>query len=799
MLDINTVAASFGAGKTTLIAKDSITLAASGETTLILQPTLDLNDQTARCLRQIDPSVHVEIINSKTRPNRAVGSLFEHMKRPFDGPHIVLSTFASFENLPALVNAGHFHVQCDEIPKGFISVSKQVPRNHTNLTNAIEIVPRGSTFGEVVIRDNGAIRTIAENRKNDEIDGVLRPVAQLFLNRNYRTFVKREQYEDLLKGRGDDSYLRIFSLLKPETFEGFRSVGMLGARAQDTLLYKWFKRNGVRFIDDEDALSKLRYREHLNGEKIDFYYGSETNWSLYAQSQDGSIRGKFLDRAINLLEGQPFCWLDNKVFETESPFGQLPGNEKLPHFSHGRNDFQHHDRIVITTAFNLPNHDAEFLEDFAGICKTEQKIAHDYLNTYQSLGRISIRDPNNNNRKMVILPDRQNAEWQSQLFPGSRVHSLGVDDRKPKKPGRTKQYESATERQRARRQRLKQEQEGLVERYELGHERIIEAGYHMSCHDIAYNTIRENVTAYQGSIIISKSEGMSFPITMINENFGKYMKGLHKRSLANKDDNNLIMPALCVPVSNTNSLRAENNALWGRHVYLDLDDTELKHLSLTRIFPHIEMICYNSYSHTSDKPRYRAVFLTDDVMSPATYKFLWHQIVQRIENAGYYGLNDRRPKGERKLHGIDNKPNVVSAFYLPCQPREGSGFYFHYKKNRNPIAVADWINNPIITRFDQDFGAEIITVSGIASQTNEHRRIIDAGMSRYRAAINAINPKTGRPTGSNEAMFNFALTLMSAGVERFDADVALTQAANESKSKKDRFSDKGRYMSRYWK
>ncbi|MDP4003290.1 DEAD/DEAH box helicase [Methylobacterium sp. NEAU K] len=796
MQNILTSEAPIGSGKTRTIAKTVIREIDDGATFIVIQPTREVISQTAAQVRLLDPNINIEIINSDTWPGKVVYRLSEHLKQPLDRPHLILTTASAFENLPFLVKPERYHLVCDEIPKGFKSHSEQIPCNHNRLTDAITVDPQGSSYGEIHVRDRSTLRTIAENRRGDAIDAILQPFARSILNKNYRTFVNLEQYEALRRGDVDEPFLRMFSLLRPETFAGFQTVRMLGARAHETLLFRWFKRCGVRFEDDEEILSQLRYREHTNGDLIDFYYGSETNWSLYAQEQDQNIRDVITNAAIELLSGKSFCWLDNKDFEDDSPFGSVAGTHKLPHASHGRNDFQHHDNVVVLTAFNPNPHDARFFEDFTGISWNEQKIAHDYHNTYQTIGRISIRDPNNSNRKIVVLPDRQNAEWQSRLFPGSRVHSLNVDYRTKNKPGPKQKHANANERKRASREKLQHEQEQLVEKYDLGSQRILEAGYHMSCHEISYSYIRENVTTYQGSIVNNKFEGMSFPLTMNNEDFGKYLNGLHRMSIAGKDSNNLIMPALCVPVQEIDTQRAEENALYGRHVYLDIENGKLTHLKLSRIFPNQEMIVYSSYNHTPDLPRYRVVFLTDDVMRPTVYKFLWHQIVQRIENSGFYDAKSNRPKGERKLHGIDNKPNIVNAFYLPCQPKEGKGFYYHYIKNRKPLNVQTWIENAIPTRFDVDTGPGAITVNEVAAQLRDHNQIIDAAMNRYRQVINSYNIETGKLGGSNDALFVLDQTLKRANVDLWEREITLTQAANESRSPQDRLRDKDRYMKR---
>jgi len=648
----------------------------------------------------------------------------------------------------------------------------------------------------VTVRDKGALRSVAENRHNDAIDAIFQPCALNLLDTKYRSFVNLEQYNGLLKGSVDEPFLRTFSLLMPSIFNGFRSVSILGARANESMLFKWFERCGVEFKEDEEILSSLRYIEQPNGNLIDFYYLSETNWSLYAQEQHPQLRETFVEGSIKCLGNKPFCWLDNIDFESSSPFKALPNGLMLPHGSHGRNDFQHLHNLVVLTAFNLPPPESQFLEDVAGISKAEQKIAHDYHNTMQTVGRISVRDPNNKSRKTVILPDRQNAEWQSQVFVGSRVNSMNLDHRKPKKPGPARQYTNSAERQQAKRQRDREEQDRLVEKYTLGAERISEAGFHMSCHKISYNSIRETVTTYQGSIVSGTYEGMSFPITMCMRDFGIYMKGLHKSVHPTKEANQLIMPGLCVPVPDVHTNRGIENALFGRHIYLDIDGGDLKHLRLSMIFPHVEMIVYNSFNHTEKSPGYRIIFLTDDLVSPTSYKFIWRQIVQKIENSGYHGNNSYRPKGERKLHAIDNKPNIVNLFYLPCQPKEGRGFYFHYKKNRQPICVGDWIKNPIPTRFDNDASEERITVDKVAREISDDTPIIEAAMGRYRQFIDNVDPETGKLGSSNKALFVLDKTLRRANVETYERDIILTQAANESRSPHDRLKDKERYMKR---
>lgn len=788
-----------GSGKTESTIRQTIRQVLEGSTCILTHPTIELNWQVYRRIKELAPEIHVEIINSDTCPNKVVLRLSEHLRQPLDRPHIIITTWDAFERLPFIVRPERYQIKCDEVPQTFKSSCAQIPCNHAPLTNSISIARVGPRYARVTVHDKGKLRSIVDNRQGDAINSIFQPFARTILDPKWDTFVDYGQYEEFCNGRTDDPYLRTFSLLRPTIFHGFASVSLLGARAQESLLCRWFERNGVNFIEDQEIQESLRYREQKNGHLIDFHYLSETNWSLYAQEQRPDLRSKFTAAVIEKMKGRPFGWLDNKPFEAESPFNHVQGAERLPHASHGRNDFQHLDNLAILTAFNLPPPISDFLQDYAGISKEDQKIAHDYERTSQTIGRISIRDLNNSCRKTIILPDRQNAERQSQIFPGSCVHSMNVDDRETKSRGRPKEHENSTERQRARRQKLKDEQDALVAKYDLCIQRMTEAGNQNLCNEIPIDTIRNNVTAYQGSIINSRREGKSFPFVSSPEDFGNYLKGLSKRELKNKDDNILLMSALCVPVPNEESSRAEVNALIGRHVIHDFDDSELKPLTLSRIFPDLEFYCYNSYNNSKGKLRYRTIFLTDDVVTPAIYKSIWYQIVQLIENKGYYGFRDKRPKGDRKVHGIDNKPNIVTPYYLPCQAKSGKSFFYHYNSNRRPLVVKDWIANPIMTRFDDLMGSEGITPITVQEQIGERQQIIDAALNHYRKFTGTINPKTNQRSGSNETLFTMALTLKRAGVDRFSADAAMTQAANESNSRSERMSDKSRYLKKYWK
>ena len=61
--------------------------------------------------------------------------------------------------------------------------------------------------------------------------------------------------------------------------------------------------------------------------------------------------------------------------------------------------------------------------------------------------------------------------------------------------------------------------------------------------------------------------------------------------------------------------RTKENIVYLRHVVLDFENGELQPQTLPELFPDIQMVVTNTYNHTSDKPRFRAVLFTDEPMT----------------------------------------------------------------------------------------------------------------------------------------------------------------------------------------
>jgi hypothetical protein len=637
----------------------------------------------------------------------------------------------------------------------------------------------------VTASDAATIRKMAENRNKDALYGLVNDFTRRIHHGRYSTFIDLKSYNGLLTGSKDDQFLATYSMLNPSVFLGFKSVLLAGARAEETILYKWFEGKGVKFVRDEDLMNKLRYTEHENGHLIEFHYASERNWSKTEQNNDPSFRPRFLEAVQSLFDDDEFVWQDNIVNEKES-FSGLLHAYNVGHSPHGLNQYQHLNKAVIMSALNYSRNEGGFLTNMCDIGPDEQRIALAYHSAYQTYNRISVRNPTNTHRKIVVLPDRQNAAWQHERFPGSVIIPLGIDLRDAVRTRSDKRYAHATDRKRAQRDRLKDRQDeimnGLMEAVESKQDKYIID----DCHGYSFNTV-ECVTSLQGSIIAHKRDRDSMMLACDKETFISTMKQFSKSRFVSKDENKLISPALFIDKDDIASGRSKANAFCGKNVYLDIENGTLTHRQLSNIFPNIEMIAYSSYSHTKEMPRYRVVFLTDTIMSPEMYTANYNMIYERIELAGYKSDFDSGFNPKEKVHGIDRKPYLTDLFYLPCQPADGEGFFLHYHSGRKPLDVLDWCNNSFLTRFDE---VEFVSIGCHLSKQNidvDHAQLCEQALQRFR-------DQTVEQGRSHKALRALNFTLLEGSVDDVSRDVTLTQAALGSRSPKDRIADKNRLM-----
>ena len=137
----------------------------------------------------------------------------------------------------------------------------------------------------------------------------------------------------------------------------------------------------------------------------------------------------------------------------------FPNRILMPHNSRGQNRFRYYHQLLYLASLNSYTADIKWIEAALGIDAREQRIARLGQEIYQTLMRLSLRDPSSRTDVTLVVVDRDVAEWLPQWFdPIDRVEVSEIDSsgviRRKGKPGRPQIGDhpmSGAERQRRRR------------------------------------------------------------------------------------------------------------------------------------------------------------------------------------------------------------------------------------------------------------------------------------------------------------------------------------------------------------
>ncbi|WP_336491342.1 hypothetical protein [Methylobacterium nigriterrae] len=704
------VSALAGAGKTHAGARQAHSGAAAGQAVIFILPTLDLINEVALDLRSLTPAVAVDIIHSGVSDSVVRDVLAALHQGPQNG-RILIVTWSALVRLPFFPNKQAWTVFIDEIPQVYSAVEAIAPLTHTYLTDHIELRPEGPQYGRVVVKSRSALKKLAGTE--DAPLKLLAPIARDFLSPNLSAYANIASYESLLRGNGKK--ITFFFLFRPRMLYGFKRVTILGANFHNSLLFKIWSAEGVLFVEDTALTAQLRYREHGNGRLVEIYYAVEGRWSKRLRDQnDRRLLKAIAASATAAMAGEPFAWIANKDV---MDLGLFDGHsaEPLPQVSHGLNSFAHFDNVLYLSARLPPPEQFGFLAWRGAGREAVWRAVHEEA-IYQTIMRCSIRNPDSQSMKKIVVPDHSSAEHLRALFPGSTVKKLdiGMDESADRKPrGRKRQFDDSASRTRAHRAR----QNDVISR--LAAIMMAEADeFTTNGEEVAFpwtgegkqKTCNENAIREEGkNNVTQKSRGSLFsdlrathPIAVVPEmsddTFIAALKKVCKDKFLQKEGNYLISPAVFDSTLSETTSRGLDNVLYANGVWIDVDVGDMRHRDLAAIFPQLRIVAFNSFSSTRAEPRYRVYIPSRRTMSTEEYKSIVNQLIQVVQDSGF-PLAKRDPaRPDVKAHGIDlSKRHAASLFYLPGQPKDPSGkFWRDYKDGtRKPLDVDDWLEHAV--------------------------------------------------------------------------------------------------------
>jgi hypothetical protein len=465
------------------------------------------------------------------------------------------------------------------------------------------------------------------------------------------------------------------------------------------------------------------------------------------------------------FRGQPFLWQGNKDTAGDR-FGS--NAQRLPNIPHGLNDYSNFDRLCFLSALNpTPDH-YHFLES-RGLSNEEVQRAIYCSAVYQSAMRTSIRDLRNLNPKTIIVPDRTGAQYLNRQLPRSRIEKLNTAISETITiRGRPKKHNSNRDRVAAHRRakHLTELQNVLqsprIRPYACRTVVVDKGGSAKACNE---NTIGTGnfVTAFDreayGTLFASKYSDNALCYLHMDDldSFVEFLELFHENNVCSRKDANwLISPAVFDP-NHPNAIRDEtkrgsSNIVTIRNLWLDFEKGCLNPQQVCDLFPLTKMVAFNTYSHTSESPRFRVVFPFQQSLTADEDVLLYDNIAAKIEDAGYW-VNDEK-KGLLPS-GLDiSKKTPASLFYLPCQAKNPADSFFHdyyHREDRELLDPQKWITNSVVAFPEKPKYRQLLQPT-----------FIDQG--KVEIAIKLWRQSKNFPGEGGRSFWMFAVDLRSAGM-----------------------------------
>jgi hypothetical protein len=226
---------------------------------------------------------------------------------------------------------------------------------------------------------------------------------------------------------------------------------------------------------------------------------------------------------------------------------------------------------------------------------------------------------------------------------------------------------------------------------------------------------------------------------------------------------------------------------------MDFEKGQLQPDVFPDLFPKTKLLIFNTYSHTRENPRFRVVFPFDVQLSSDEYRLLYHQLIAKIQDAGYeVGRSLRRPPS-----GLDiSKRTPSSLFYLPCQAKnpDDSFFYdYYHDESRTILDPRKWIEHSVVVvPFPK---TPVRPNSELSSSATIDQVKVDEATTNWRQSID-------HPGEGNARFWFYAVALRSAGMssEQIEQTLQIESANARSPSKrKDQIPSIMKSLQQSWK
>ena len=796
MTSMNCAGLRAGAGKTHAYASIAVRRSQRKLNTVIISPTVKLLSETEGVIRSQNPIGRViKFHGDDGEEGSVVKRTLEYLRRCVFSGDILLITQQCFVNLPYFYHKSRWRLLVDEDIPVFISETLNLPDNHNLVTDHIELGEAGPNYAFVKIVDRSRLKNIVDNKNKDDVWSNLRPLCSLLLQSDCECYVNAKQLNDLKCGLKTNGQLTVYAFRKPDRFVGFDGVTIASAWFEDSLTYHHWKNLGVNWLEDDDVKRSILRPVHPENPRLTIYYGYEGRNSKNLRNRLERDKNTEIREAIErLMAGEPFLWLENKDRADTSVLRACENGVPLPPVSAGLNGYSDYRNAAVLMATNYDPGQSEILKQVIGFDGEKQARAM-VGNLYQAFMRTALRKDEIEQEAKWVVPCEEEAKLLSERFPGSVVKPLGIAPLPERKTGRPRKHSSDNERKRDYERRRKDELTRSVGfARNLAPELLERVVFLDETGRKTYNSIGPFVRDYRGSYFTTWHKTDPQCIVMTENKFIGYLKGRFEDVYFQKDDIPCVSGALFDPgLTDNENTRYEGNVVLSRGIWIDIEDGDLTPKLFEQFFPTISFVAYSTFRHTKQKPRFRIYIPTDRPMLFEESIAIYHEIRYSLKTQGW--MNGKRSAKrcvsiDRRVDGIDCRPNPSQLSVLPCQSQDSkASFFIDNTRGKDPLNVDLWLEQRSWFEGDDDFYdlSAVPAYGQEAEITPERMAIIKAATDRWETF--------GRLNGNgDEGIFAFYLELRRARISKTDIKWRLYRAAEQSSSPKDRKDQVRRLM-----
>lgn len=387
--------------------------------TIIVKPTIEMCETTAKKIKKSNKSMSVHIIHSEDGDNSntvacRISNLTDRMVS-LGEPGVILCTHQAFLKVPLFVGIDQWTVYWDEEfdPTTHIDRKFTPEEQQAYIFDGCSFEFDSDNYDFLKVQNEARDRIISRIQLNVDSNDPYRSAFDVLLDTHAQKTVTYVHKEYLNTNR-----LVLSAVRTPDIFKGFKKVVFFGARFEQSLLYAIWER-----VFDVEWIACCEWTRHCTKHRIkktheqavEFHYAVEG--AKHTQHTNKIIAVEFLKGCSSVLDKPSTLFLGNKHQE------KLKSNAvNLPWGCYGLDTFKHCDSLVYLGAFNKTNPYYTWLNSL----KLNSNFpAHHF---YQSIMRSALRDPAYPGPMKVYTPCLDLVNQVIDVFPNATIHRMPCGD-----------------------------------------------------------------------------------------------------------------------------------------------------------------------------------------------------------------------------------------------------------------------------------------------------------------------------------------------------------------------------------